>query len=852
MQQTIKQALGALAALPHFFVWRLSDRDATGKYKTKLPWRAGAFDAKLARELGQLQSFDAAMAEVAAYGPPGDVAYSLGYYFMPGDGYWFLDIDSNADAMAAQSAYGLLPGVFFEYSTSGQGVHFIGRWPAPMEHGTRPAVGVELYSGQRGICFGFGGMAWGSADAVINPPAQWIVAAAASAVELPVGRMPEWQGPEDDGELIAKMLARSEGATLLRGGVTLRQLWDGYGMDGDQLSEHDSSLATQLAWWTGCDQPRMIRLMMQSKRVRDKWLERDDYLGRTVRAACAFHIANNPGKCLGARPALPPLVPAITVGPVEALPSGMGVEVRSVAQEFGLIDTQELRGVAGAMVAIRTASNMDELKDAARRVAAMQDWDRIDIETLATNLQRKSVELATKLPIKMCRDLLAVNSEAVLGLADAPEGIGAPDWLSEWCFVKADAKFCHMPRGYLMVTRDTFDLVNATADSVPRKPNGVPGKPSELWPDWRGENVDAMGFNPREGQFYSRGASRYCNAFVGTMPEADYSPAPQWAIDLYMQHLLNLCNGDKEACNILLQWMARIVQQPGRIPRWAIFMIGNEGTGKTMLLDALIAAIGHENVRVSGSKAVNNEGGFMDWAAHGKLLGVINDFVISGRNMYETAEAIKPVISDDLVSITRKGKPDFTYENFAAYFASANNKSPIPVTAGSRRWYFLRTTQMDEFATRDLPKAAEYFGNLVAAIKALTPGQWRAFFERVPVAADFPIRAPWSAELDNVVANNMSEHKMAVIELIGDHKIISGNQVTQVLKGIEGAPTRKGVAKMMQDLGFNCWPARVKVGAQACTVYVHSSLGNELDSDFIKHAARKFSEIKDSERFATI
>ena len=851
-QTTIKQALGRLAELPHFFVWRLSDQDATGKYKTKLPWRNGAFDAKAARLGGALMSIDDALHEMAWYQPPAGVAYSLGYYFMPEDGVWFLDIDSNADPAAAQQAFAQLPGCFFEYSSSGQGVHFIGRWQAPMLHGTRPAQGIELYSGERGVCFGLSGAAWGSADVQMQPPAQWLVESLATNVELPVGRLPSWHGPEDDDELIAKMLGRSEAMTLLCGGVTLRQLWEGYGMDGDQLSEHDSSLATQLAWWTGCDQPRMQRLMMRSGRVRDKWLERDDYLGRTVKVACEFHMANSGERCLGWRPQLPLLaVPAAIEIAEVPLPVGLGVEVRAVAEEFGLADTLEHRGLAGAQLAIRSAGTMDELKAAAMRVAGMQTWDKVDLEGLAINLQRKSVELAAKLPIRMCRDMLAAHTVDSVLSADAPM-IGAPEWLGEWCFVKSDAKFCHMPRNYLMVTRDTFDLVNATADGVPRKTTGLPGKASELWPDWRGENVDAMGFNPREGQFYTRGACSYCNAFVGTMPEPDYEPAPQWAIDAYMLHMLNLCNGDEGARTIVLQWMARIVQQPGVIPRWAIFMIGNEGTGKTMLLDALVAAIGPENVRVSGSKAVNNEGGFMDWAAHGKLLGVINDFVISGRNMYETAEAIKPVISDDLVSITRKGKPDFMYENFAAYFASANNKSPIPVTRGSRRWYFLRTSRMDDFVENQKTKAAEYFTHLVAAIRALTGGQWRAFFEAVHVPADFPIRAPWSAELDNVVANNMSEHKMAMIELIADHKIIPGNQIANALRGIEGAPTRKGVAKMMQDLGFNCWKERIKIDNAACTIYVHASLGNDVNEDFVKLAARKFSEIKDSERFAPI
>ena len=855
MQQVnLKEALGHLATLPHFFVWRLSDRDATGKYKTKLPWAGGAFDAKGARLSGQLMGFDAAASAVASMGAAGgDVCYALGYYFMPEDGYWFLDIDSNADASAAKDAWAELAGVMFEYSSSGQGVHFIGRWPAPVMHGTRPDVGIELYSGERGICFGLHGVAWGCADVVMHPPARWVKAAAVLDM-APACRLECWHGPENDDELIQRMLNRREGATMLRGGKTFRQLWEGVEGEGDddRKSELDAALASQLAWWTGCDQPRMLRLMMRSQRVRDKWLERDDYLQRTVKAACEWLMGPGGGRCFGWQPQLPPVLPAvIEVSPVMQFPEGMGVEARAVAAEFGVADTEELRGMAGATLALRTAGTSDELKAAAARVAGMQEWDAVDFEQLAQALQRKSSELQGKLPIKLCRDMLAntvgYGQEAAPPVAGA---VGAPDWLGDWCFIKGEAKFCHIPRGYLPVTLATFDIVNAMCDGVPAKANGMPGKPSELWPVWRGENVDALGFDPRETQYYEYAGRRYCNTFVGSMPERDYAPIDAQARAAYMQHLRNLCNGDEAVYQVVLQWMARIVQLPGQIPRWAIMMIGNEGTGKTMLLNALQAAIGPSNVQVSGAKAVNNGGGFMDWAAAGKLLGVLNDFVIAGPDMYETAEAIKPVISDDLVSITRKGKADFVYHNFAGYFASANSNSPLPLTKGSRRWYITRTTFMDHFIL-DKDAASDYFEHLVDVMARVTPGQWRVFFESVQIA-DFPNRAPWSAEFDNVIANSTSEAKLAVMELIGDHKIVSGNQVGITLRGIDGAPSTTGVRRLLQELGFNCWKERVKIGGSAYTVYVHKSIGNHMPDALIKQSARQFSLTKDKERFATL
>ena len=133
----------------------------------------------------------------------------------------------------------------------------------------------------------------------------------------------------------------------------------------------------------------------------------------------------------------------------------------------------------------------------------------------------------------------------------------------------------------------------------------------------------------------------------------------------------------------------------------------------------------------------------------------------------------------------------------------------------------------------------------------VTPGQWRVFFESVQIA-DFPNRAPWSAEFDNVIANSTSEAKLAVMELIGDHKIVSGNQVGITLRGIDGAPSTTGVRRLLQELGFNCWKERVKIGGSAYTVYVHKSIGNHMPDALIKQSARQFSLTKDKERFATL
>ena len=111
---------------------------------------------------------------------------------------------------------------------------------------------------------------------------------------------PDWNGPADDDELIAKALKSRSANQVLNGKATFNQLWNSdivaleksyppqsAGADFDHSSA-ELGLANLLAFWTGKDCQRIERLMGQSPLVvgRDKW-ERDDYRKGTILKAVA-------------------------------------------------------------------------------------------------------------------------------------------------------------------------------------------------------------------------------------------------------------------------------------------------------------------------------------------------------------------------------------------------------------------------------------------------------------------------------------------------------------------------------------------------------------------------------------
>ena len=110
----------------------------------------------------------------------------------------------------------------------------------------------------------------------------------------------------DDEKLIEQALESKPSAKATFGdGATFSDLWENniealqraYPDISDKrkydFSSADAALATRLAFWTGKDCERMMRLMLGSKLVRPKW-ERPDYLRRTILNACAScHTVNS-------------------------------------------------------------------------------------------------------------------------------------------------------------------------------------------------------------------------------------------------------------------------------------------------------------------------------------------------------------------------------------------------------------------------------------------------------------------------------------------------------------------------------------------------------------------------------
>jgi primase-polymerase (primpol)-like protein len=234
--------------------------------------------------------------------------YGVGFLLTKNDPFWFLDIDvcltsEGAWTDIASQLCKRLAGCAIEISQSGKGLHIFGSGSVPDHLCKNTSLNIELYTENRFValtgncpCGGSAGPESTEIASVVadyfaprkkNAPTEW--------TSVPDA---EWSGPEDDDQLIELALKGPGSAASVFGGKAgFNDLWTknevvlgrSYPANDEKrpydASSADLALAQMLAFWTGKNCERIERLMFRSGLVRDKWIQRPDYLKGTIRKA---------------------------------------------------------------------------------------------------------------------------------------------------------------------------------------------------------------------------------------------------------------------------------------------------------------------------------------------------------------------------------------------------------------------------------------------------------------------------------------------------------------------------------------------------------------------------------------
>jgi hypothetical protein len=480
-------------------------------------------------------------------------------------------------------------------------------------------------------------------------------------------------------------------------------------------------------------------------------------------------------------------------------------------EEDAAVVTQLEQRVHSALAQVAAATSPAELERVTCPALATQPWSQGEQARLVKAVQDRFAQLAqSRLPVATAREWLTPPRSASLGHGEGPE------WLDDWVFVRTDNTFFHLgtKKSY---SKTAFDVANSA-----RMPyttvNGVPTERHESATDyainvWSIDQVDNTVYAPGMPRTFDLVGQTWANLYTeDSVPDA--GPGGEVAIQMVQAHLTRLFPDDRER-GILLSWMAHNVRHPGRKIRWAPYIFGAQGTGKTFIAELMGLVMGAANTRVLSG--VTLQGHFNNWVV-GSALVTVEEVYQSGH-LYETEEKLKAPIANDTVDVHKKGKDNYSAPNFTNYLLLSNHPDGMPIGKGDRRLMILQTATTAEQAQALADEG--YFSSLFDTCRSNVPGLRRWLLNEVDMHPEFDAdgRAPGTAAKDLVIQLSKSDTEVAMDEMLAGRTVVTTSAISAMLEhqGIPGSKTRV-ISKILARLGFEFYK-RMRVDGKPDNVY---------------------------------
>lgn len=419
-------------------------------------------------------------------------------------------------------------------------------------------------------------------------------------------------------------------------------------------------------------------------------------------------------------------------------------------------------------------------------------------------------------------------------------GSTGPAWLAPWVYVTGSDTFFNTATK-VTVTPRGFDVLHST--DMPMSQDGVHRERASDFAVnvWSIAAVDEVLYAPGQDPVFEMLGRRWANQFdPRSMPEASGDPAASAAVQLTLRHLERLFPDARER-ELLISWLACQVQRTGAKVRWAPYVFGAPGAGKTFLAELLGLVLGPQNVNVLSGSALLSP--FNGWAT-GSVVTVIEEVYQAGH-LFETEEKLKAPIANNTINVHRKGVDSYPAPNFTNYLLLSNHPDGMPVRQGDRRFFFLHAAVTAQQA-QSLAEEG-YFDSLFDACRA-SPGELRAWLLGYAFHPEFDPegRAPDTVVKQQIIEMSKSDTELDLEELLRERNAVTTSYITQRLqeRGLERVGSRV-LARALNGVGFE-FVKIMRVSGSPRRVYARVSAGL-TDEPKVREALRWCYEIADGE-----
>ena len=380
-------------------------------------------------------------------------------------------------------------------------------------------------------------------------------------------------------------------------------------------------------------------------------------------------------------------------------------EIADAARETAVAVTNDLRDK------IEQTSDAYELEALIQsEISPKRDLSAVERGKIESLLKVKFSSLGVNLPVKTIRDLMK------------PKRVKKSSHMEAWC---ENYVWCQFEDAFVHV--DTQEKVTVQSFNA-KHGRDVKGKwvygdsdmPMQAayvaLQELQIPVVSRRMYLPWADQFFERDGLEYLNMYrPSTVPSEmlpeDWTGEQKEAVDLVVEHLTKLCTDDTEH---IIRWMAYCVQNPGRKIRWSLLIKGTYGDGKSLLGTIMEMVMGQPNVGKASPKVVNSE---FNGYAEGHCVCVLEELRMQGHSRYDTANSLKELHTNDIVTIHRKRQDSYSVFNTQNYMAFTNFMDAVPIDDSDRRWMVIFSPFNDVDALTAAGMNDSYFDRLFEAIR---------------------------------------------------------------------------------------------------------------------------------------
>lgn len=161
--------------------------------------------------------------------------------------------------------------------------------------------------------------------------------------------------------------------------------------------------------------------------------------------------------------------------------------------------------------------------------------------------------------------------------------------------------------------------------------------------------------------------------------------------------------------DILICYLAAMVQYPGHKFGWAPLLQGPEGNGKTFVTTSVAEAIGARYCHTANAGEFAKSGTKFNSWLEGKLFVAVHDIRLRSE---EEMEMLKPLITDEKIEIQGKGKDQYTGDNRANFIFTSNHTDALRIYEGGRRYAPFSAAQQSPSELMDAGLTPQFYADL--------------------------------------------------------------------------------------------------------------------------------------------